>query len=101
MSKYPQAVVHVDVDLSDEEFARLVDRWQSWKTGSARPITIIHECPAPDLYEALKAVEFSGTLTDGHGQEYAAEVCPKCHHEYGGHTDTCIVGNAIKKVENV
>jgi len=54
-----------------------------------------------DLYEALKANEWKGYVTDG-GYEYQPyKGCFSCQStEETGHTDTCIVGLALKKVEN-
>jgi hypothetical protein len=50
---------------------------------------------APDLYEALKAGEWSGPqMIDG------TDTCPCCRAEYRqGHTPSCLIGNALRKAQ--
>lgn len=47
---------------------------------------------APDLYEALKAIEYDG--------EPGEICCPYCETHLGkGHDKNCVIGNALRKAE--
>lgn len=47
---------------------------------------------APDLYEALKAIEYDG--------EPGEICCPYCETHLGkGHDKNCVIGNALSKAE--
>ena len=49
---------------------------------------------APDLLEALEAIEWTGP----NDWESPSDCCPYCgKHERKGHADDCLIGNALKK----
>lgn len=51
-----------------------------------------------DLYEALKENQWQ--MSEWASDEDDYDVCPQCFaYKPEGHTDTCIVGNAIKRYE--